>query len=89
MTSWPMRGIAMWPQVAPAMFCDTRIQQELCPSCLPKRSQGKCTFTRPNASVWISSLGGPTTNAFCGPSSRGLARGSARHSASSGTSSAS
>lgn len=43
--------MAMCPQVAPAMFCETRIQQELYSSCLPRRSHGNCTFTRPYSSV--------------------------------------
>ncbi len=51
MTSWPMRGVDTAPQPLPAHGCDTRIQQELFSSFLPRRSQWNCTFTRPNLSV--------------------------------------
>ncbi|MOA41447.1 hypothetical protein D3C78_1634070 [compost metagenome] len=88
-TSWPIRGMAIEPQLPPAQPCDTRTQQELNSLLLLSRSQGKLTLTRPHWSQKISSPGGPTTVAMCGPSMRGLAKGAGRHSAMPCTSSAS
>lgn len=76
-TSWPIRGMAIEPQLPPAQLCETRTQQELNSLPLLSRSQGKLTLTRPHSSQSISSPGGPTTVAMCGPSIRGLARGRA------------
>ena len=76
-TSWPMRGIWMKPQPAPAQVWETRTKQELFSSLLPRRSQWNCTFTRAYLSVKISSPAGPTTVAVCGPriTGRGVSRG--------------
>ena len=76
-TSWPIRGIWMKPQPAPAQAGETRTKQELFSSFLPSRSQWNCTFTRAYSSVKISSPDGPTTVAVCGPriTGRGVIRG--------------
>src|SRR3982750_4032554 len=70
--SWPIRGNEMEPQLLPAHELATRIQQELFWSFLPRRSHQNCTFTSPCSLVKISSSGGPTTTAVCGPVLRGL-----------------
>jgi len=67
-----MRGMAIAPHVVPAQPLATRIQQELCSLFWLARSHGKLTLIRPHLSQKISSLGGPTTVAVCGPSMRGL-----------------
>ena len=71
-TSMPMRGMKIAPKLEPAQLDDTRTQQLEFSSMLPMRSQWNCTFTRPYLSVQISSPGGPTTTAVCGPCVRGL-----------------
>ncbi|MCY1447783.1 hypothetical protein D9M71_644190 [compost metagenome] len=66
-TSSPTRGIWMLPKPPLAPAWATRTQQELLSLCSPLRSQWNCTFTRPSSSVNISSPGGPTMIAVCGP----------------------
>src|SRR5437764_13385703 len=66
-TSCPIRGMNMPPQLLPAHGCETRIQHELFSSYLPYRSQWNCTFTRPYLSHQISSVEGPVMMAVCGP----------------------
>ncbi|MNI98882.1 hypothetical protein D3C73_1578220 [compost metagenome] len=50
----------------------TRTQHELWSLYLPLRSQWNWIFTRPSSSVKISSPGGPTMIAVCGPAMVGL-----------------
>ncbi len=71
-TSWPIRGMKIEPQPLPAWLWVTRIQHELSASALPSRSQWNWTFTRPYLSGKISSPGGPTTTAVCGPGTTGF-----------------
>src|SRR6478736_152292 len=76
MTSWPMRGIEIIPQLLPAHPLDTRIQQvrsysEFSMFCSVESHQN-LTLTSPCSLVQISSSGGPTTTAVCGPVERGL-----------------
>src|SRR2546422_5707865 len=70
-TSWPIRGIWMEPQLLPAHDVATRTQQELSSFFLPLRSQWNCTFTRPCLSVQISSPDFPTTTAVWEPRTTG------------------
>src|SRR5580658_178866 len=72
MTSCPMRGMCIAPQLVPAQTCATRTQHELFSSFPPSRSQWNCTLTRPYLSVQISSPDLPTTTAVWGPSTRGF-----------------
>src|SRR6476469_5689363 len=72
MTSCPIRGIEIIPQLLPAHPLDTRIQHELLWSLCPLVSHQNWTFTSPCSLVQISSPSGPTTTAVCGPVERGL-----------------
>src|SRR5438132_9233412 len=67
-----MRGMKSEPQRLPAMLWATRSQHELAVSAFPSRSQWNWTFTRPYLSGKISSPGGPTTTAVCGPDTTGF-----------------
>src|SRR4029079_5555507 len=71
-TSCPTRGKFVPPKLPPAHGCATWIQHDDLSSILLSRSQWKCTRTRPNSSVWISSPGGPTTVALSTPITFGL-----------------
>ncbi len=63
------------PYPRPAQAWLTRTQHALFPPAWPSRSQWSWTFTRPRASVWIVSPGGPTTTAVWTPRTIGRGAG--------------
>ncbi len=71
-TSWPTRGMFMPPKPVPAHGWLTGTQHELSSFMWLCRSQWKCTRTRPNSSVWISSPAAPTTVAVSTPDTFGF-----------------